>query len=125
MADETGGADASAAPADCVFCKVVAGEIPADVVHEGDLVLAFRDLAPVAPTHVLVVPRRHYRDVGALAAGQPEALAELVRVAADVAGAAGHDDYRLVFNTGAGAGQSVFHVHGHVLAGRDLTWPPG
>ncbi len=125
MADETGGAADSAAPADCVFCKVVAGEIPADVVHEGDLVLAFRDLAPVAPTHVLVVPRRHYRDVGALAAGQREALAELVRVAADVAGAAGHDDYRLVFNTGAGAGQSVFHVHGHVLAGRDLTWPPG
>ena len=125
MADETGGAEDSAAPADCVFCKVVAGEIPADVVHEGDLVVAFRDLAPVAPTHVLVVPRRHYRDVGALAAGQPEALAELVRVAADVAGAAGHDDYRLVFNTGAGAGQSVFHVHGHVLAGRDLTWPPG
>jgi len=125
MADETGRTDASAAPADCVFCKVVAGEIPADVVHEGDLVLAFRDLAPVAPTHVLVVPRRHYRDVGALAAGQREALAELVRVAADVAGAAGHDDYRLVFNTGAGAGQSVFHVHGHLLAGRDLTWPPG
>ena len=125
MADESGGAEDSAAPADCVFCKVVAGEIPADVVHEGDLVVAFRDLAPVAPTHVLAVPRRHYRDVGALAAGQPEALAELVRVAADVAGAAGHDDYRLVFNTGAGAGQSVFHVHGHVLAGRDLTWPPG
>jgi len=125
MADETGRTDASAASADCVFCKVVAGEIPADVVHEGDLVLAFRDLAPVAPTHVLVVPRRHYRDVGALAAGQREALAELVRVAADVAGAAGHDDYRLVFNTGAGAGQSVFHVHGHLLAGRDLTWPPG
>ena len=125
MADETGGAEDSAAPADCVFCKVVAGEIPADVVHEGGLVVAFRDLAPVAPTHVLVVPRRHYRDVGALAAGQPEALAELVRVAADVAESAGHDDYRLVFNTGAGAGQSVFHVHGHVLAGRDLTWPPG
>ena len=125
MADETGGADDSAAPADCVFCKVVAGEIPADVVHEGELVLAFRDLAPVAPTHVLVVPRRHHRDVGALAADQPEALAELVRLAADVARAAGHDDYRLVFNTGPGAGQSVFHVHGHVLAGRDLTWPPG
>jgi histidine triad (HIT) family protein len=124
MADVTGGAEDSA-PADCVFCKVVAGEITADVVHEGDLVLAFRDLAPVAPTHVLVVPRRHHRDVGALAADQPEALVELVRLAADVAGAAGHDDYRLVFNTGAGAGQSVFHVHCHVLAGRDLTWPPG
>ena len=109
-------------PADCVFCKVVAGEIPADVVQEGELVLAFRDLAPVAPTHVLVVPRRHHPDVGSLAAAQPDALAELVRVAAAVAG---DDDYRLVFNTGPGAGQSVFHVHGHVLAGRDLTWPPG
>jgi histidine triad (HIT) family protein len=109
-------------PADCVFCKVVAGEIPADVVQEGELVLAFRDLAPVAPTHVLVVPRRHHPDVGSLAAAQPDALAELVRVAAAVAG---DDDYRLVFNTGQGAGQSVFHVHGHVLAGRDLTWPPG
>ena len=109
-------------PADCVFCKVVAGEIPADVVQEGELVLAFRDLAPVAPTHVLVVPRRHHPDVGSLAAAQPDALAELVRVAAAVAG---DDDYRLVFNTGRGAGQSVFHVHGHVLAGRDLTWPPG
>ena len=124
MADETGGADGSAAP-DCVFCKVVAGEIPGDVVAEGELVLAFRDLAPVAPTHVLVVPRRHHRDVGVLAADQPAALAELVRVASDVARAAGHDDYRLVFNTGAAAGQSVFHVHGHVLAGRDLAWPPG
>jgi histidine triad (HIT) family protein len=109
-------------PADCVFCKVVAGEIPADVVQEGELVLAFRDLAPVAPTHVLVVPRRHHPDVGSLAAAEPDALAELVRVAAAVAG---DDDYRLVFNTGPGAGQSVFHVHGHVLAGRDLTWPPG
>ncbi len=125
MADETGVAEGSAAAADCVFCKVVAGVIPADVVREGELVLAFRDLAPVAPTHVLVVPRRHHRDVGALAAGQPDALAELVRLAAEVAREAGHDDYRLVFNTGAGAGQSVFHVHAHVLAGRDLTWPPG
>jgi histidine triad (HIT) family protein len=124
MADETGGADGSAAP-DCVFCKVVAGEVPADIVVEGELVLAFRDLAPVAPTHVLVVPRRHHRDVGALAADQPEALPELVRVAAGVAEAAGHADYRLVFNTGADAGQSVFHVHGHLLAGRDLAWPPG
>jgi histidine triad (HIT) family protein len=112
-------------PADCVFCKVVAGEIPAEVVHDGELVLAFRDLAPVAPTHVHVVPRRHHRDVGGLAADEPAALAELVRVGAAVAAAEGRDDYRLVFNTGAGAGQSVFHVHGHVLAGRDLTWPPG
>jgi histidine triad (HIT) family protein len=113
------------APADCVFCKIVAGEVPSDVVHEGDLVVAFRDLGPVAPTHVLVVPRRHHRDVGAVAVAEPEALLELVRVAAELARAAGHEDYRLVFNTGAHAGQSVFHVHGHVLAGRDMTWPPG
>lgn len=111
--------------ADCLFCKVVAGEIPADVVHEGRLVLAFRDISPVAPTHVLVVPRRHHRDVGALAAQEPDALVELAQVAAQLAGAEGRDAFRLVFNTGASAGQSVFHVHGHVLAGRDLTWPPG
>ncbi len=116
MADEGGG---------CLFCKVVAGEVPADVVHEGDAVLAFRDISPVAPTHVLVVPRRHHRSVAELAGADPAALAELARVAAEVAAAEGYDDHRLVFNTGAGAGQSVFHVHGHVLAGRDLAWPPG
>lgn len=124
MADEDV-AGATDGATDCVFCKVVAGEIPADVVHRGERVLAFRDLAPAAPTHVLVVPRRHHRDIAALAAADPEALAELVRVGAEVARADGHDDYRLVFNTGARSGQSVFHVHGHVLAGRDLSWPPG
>jgi len=111
--------------ADCLFCRIVAGEVPADVVHEGERVVAFRDLNPQAPVHVLVVPRAHHRDVGSLAAADPAALAELVTVGRDVAGDAGHDDYRLVFNTGADAGQSVFHVHGHVLAGRRLTWPPG
>ena len=110
---------------DCLFCKVVAGEIPADIVHRGDTVLAFRDINPQAPTHVLVVPVRHHADVAALAAADPAALAELVAVGRQVATAEGHDDYRLVFNTGPRAGQSVFHVHGHVLAGRDLSWPPG
>jgi histidine triad (HIT) family protein len=110
---------------DCLFCKVAAGEIPADVVHQGDAVLAFRDINPQAPTHVLVVPRSHHPDVAALAADDPAALAELVAVGRQVATAEGHDDYRLVFNTGAQAGQSVFHVHGHVLAGRALSWPPG
>ena len=110
---------------DCLVCKIVSGEVPADVVHEGDAVIAFRDINPQAPTHVLVVPRAHYPDVAALAAADPGALAELVLVGRQVARADGHDDYRLVFNTGAEAGQTVFHVHGHVLAGRSLSWPPG
>ena len=116
MADET---------ADCLFCRVVAGDLPADVVHRGERVLAFRDIDPQAPTHVLVVPLQHHPDVGAIAAADPAALAELVAAAEQIAHAEGHDDFRLVFNTGARAGQSVFHVHGHVLAGRAMTWPPG
>jgi histidine triad (HIT) family protein len=116
MADET---------ADCLFCRVVAGDLPADVVHRGERVLAFRDIDPQAPTHVLVVPLEHHPDVGAIAAADPATLAELVAAAEQIARAEGHDDFRLVFNTGSGAGQSVFHVHGHVLAGRAMTWPPG
>jgi histidine triad (HIT) family protein len=109
---------------DCIFCKIVAGDIPADVVTRTDRVLAFRDLNPQAPTHALVVPLDHHRDVVELAAADPEALAELVAVGAEVAKEAG-GPFRLVFNTGAEVGQSVFHVHGHVLAGRSFTWPPG
>ena len=114
-------------PADphCLFCRIVAGEIPADVVLRSQQVLAFRDIDPKAPTHVLVVPLEHHSDVGALAAADPAALAELVQVGRRVVADDGHDHYRLVFNTGAEAGQSVFHVHGHVLAGRPMTWPPG
>jgi histidine triad (HIT) family protein len=111
--------------ADCPFCRIVAGEIPATVVAEGERVLAFRDLNPKAPTHVLVVPRAHHPDVGALAAAAPQALADLDATGVAVAKADGYDSYRVVFNTGPDAGQTVFHVHGHVLAGRTLTWPPG
>jgi histidine triad (HIT) family protein len=111
---------------DCLFCKIVAGEIPADVVHTTERTVAFRDINAQAPTHVLVVPRQHFANAAELAAGDPVASAELVTTAAAVATAEGHpDDYRLVFNTGAGAGQTVFHTHLHVLAGRDLGWPPG
>lgn len=116
MADET---------ADCLFCRVVAGDLPADVVHRGERVLAFRDIDPQAPTHVLVVPLEHHPDVGTLATADPAALTEVVTAAQQIAAAEGNDDFRLVFNTGARAGQSVFHVHGHVLAGRAMTWPPG
>lgn len=111
---------------DCLFCKIVAGDVPAEVVHTTERTVAFRDVNPQAPTHVLVVPRDHYANAAELAAGDPEASAELVRTAAAVAAAEGHpDDYRLVLNTGADAGQTVFHTHLHVLAGRDLGWPPG
>jgi histidine triad (HIT) family protein len=112
----------------CLFCAIVAGQIPATMVRRGDQVLAFRDLDPQAPTHVLVVPLQHHRDVAALAAQAPEVLAELVAVGSAIAADECPDvdgAFRLVFNTGAQAGQSVFHVHAHVLAGRSLTWPPG
>ena len=109
----------------CIFCKIVAGEIPADIVHSTERTVAFRDLDAQAPLHVLVVPKDHYVNAAALAAGDPEASAELLRTAEAVATAEGHEDYRLVFNSGAGAGQSVFHTHLHVLAGRSFTWPPG
>jgi histidine triad (HIT) family protein len=122
----------SAQEQDCLFCRIVAGEIPASVVREGERVLAFRDVNPQAPTHVLVIPRDHHRSVAALAAADPAALADLVTMSADVAGDAGTPvgtdgmaSYRLVFNTGGQAGQTVFHVHGHVLAGRSMAWPPG
>jgi len=116
---------AEPAEGDCMFCMIAAGDVPVDLAHEGERVIAFRDVSPQAPTHVLVIPRSHHRSVGALATDEPEALVELVSAAEQVAQDAGEDSFRLVFNTGERSGQSVFHVHGHVLAGRDMTWPPG
>ena len=110
---------------DCLFCKIVAGDIDADVVARTDDAVAFRDVNPQAPTHALVVPRAHFADAAALADGAPGTVAALVRLARDVARGDGLDEYRLVFNTGAAAGQSVFHTHLHVLGGRAMTWPPG
>ena len=110
---------------DCLFCKIVAGDVPGDVVHTTERTVAFRDINPQAPLHVLVVPRDHYPNAAALATGDPDTSAELVRTADAVATAEGYDDYRLLFNTGAGAGQVVFHAHLHVLAGRSFGWPPG
>lgn len=110
---------------DCLFCKIVAGEIPGDIVHVTERTVAFRDVNPQAPTHVLVVPKAHHADAADLAAADPQASAELLTTAAAVAAAEGHTDYRLVFNTGPGVGQTVFHTHLHLLAGRPMTWPPG
>ena len=109
---------------DCIFCSIVAGDIPADLVYADAGSVAFRDLNPQAPTHVLVVPRAHVRDVGA-AGADPEVAAALLGGVHGLAEAEGLTDYRTVFNTGAGVGQSVFHVHAHVLAGRAMAWPPG
>ena len=110
---------------DCLFCKIVAGEVPGETVHVTERTVAFRDIAPQAALHVLVVPKHHYADAAALAAGDPAASAELVTAAAAVAAAEGYDDYRLVYNTGAGAGQTVFHAHVHLLAGSMGAWPAG
>lgn len=111
---------------ECLFCRIVAGEIPATVVHETDEVLAFRDIAPQAPTHVVVIPKAHYADAAALTAADPALAGRLLAAGAEVAAAEGlSDGYRFVVNTGADGGQTVFHVHLHVLGGRAMTWPPG
>jgi histidine triad (HIT) family protein len=119
--------------ADCLFCKIVAGEVPATVTRETETTVAFRDINPQAPTHVLVIPKAHYQDAAALAAASPQLMADVVRETGQVAaqekivpgdGGPG-TGYRVVFNTGSGAGQTVFHAHAHVLGGRGLEWPPG
>ncbi|MCM2428474.1 histidine triad nucleotide-binding protein [Streptomyces sp. RKAG337] len=112
--------------ADCLFCKIAAGDIPATIVRETDTTVAFRDINPQAPTHVLVIPKVHYADAAALAVGDPQAAVDVLREAGEVAAAEKTVDrgYRIVFNTGAGAGQTVFHAHAHVLGGRGLEWPP-
>jgi histidine triad (HIT) family protein len=112
---------------DCLFCRIVAGEIPADIVDEDDAVVAFRDINPKAPTHVLVIPREHLASAAELSDAHAELLSSMFGMANRVAateGVAG-SGYRLVLNVGADAGQSVDHLHLHVLGGRHLGWPPG
>ena len=114
--------------ADCIFCKIVAGEIPAALVYEDEYAVAFRDINPQAPVHVLVIPRTHVASLSDAAdAEERELLGNVMSAAARVAAQEGlrEGGYRTVINTGAGAGQSVFHLHVHVIGGRDLAWPPG
>lgn len=113
--------------ADCLFCKIAAGEVPATVVRESETTLAFRDINPQAPTHILVIPRAHYPDAASLAAAEPQFAADVLREAGQIAADEGVEStgYRVVFNTGSGAGQTVFHAHAHLLGGRGLQWPPG
>ena len=112
---------------DCLFCKIVAGDISAEVVAESDTALAFRDVNPQAPTHVLVIPREHYRNVGEVAGAGDVDTGDLFRLCAEVAANEGiaESGYRLVANTGAEAHQTVFHAHVHVIGGRPMGWPPG
>lgn len=112
---------------DCLFCKIVSGAIAADIVAESDLAIAFRDLTPQAPTHVLVIPRDHHATVAAVAAAGDADVAALFRLAAEVADLEGvaESGYRMVANSGPDANQTVFHAHVHVLGGRPMGWPPG
>lgn len=111
----------------CLFCRIVAGEIPARKVHEDDDVIAFEDINPQAPTHLLVIPRRHIPTLDALTEADVSTIGTTVLRATEIARRAGlpHDGYRLVVNNGEAAGQTVFHLHLHVLGGRHFSWPPG
>ncbi|MGH9363823.1 MAG: histidine triad nucleotide-binding protein [Thermoanaerobaculia bacterium] len=110
---------------DCIFCKIVQGRIPSKKVYEDERVFAFEDIAPKAPTHVLVIPKRHIARLADLAAEDAALVGEMATRAAAIARQRGLSDFRLVANNGEGAGQSVFHLHFHLLAGRPMAWPPG
>jgi len=113
--------------ADCLFCRIVAGEMPATRVHEDDLVIAFRDIAPRAPTHILLIPRRHIASAADLTEADGPLLGRLFAVAAQIARDEGIADggYRIVTNIGAWGGQTVDHLHFHLMGGRPFAWPPG
>ena len=113
--------------ADCPFCRIVAGEAPARIVRKTDNVVAFRDINPQAPTHILIVPKEHFRSIEQIGEGYAGVLVEMIQSAVQLARAEGVDrtGWRLVANTGGDAGQSVHHLHFHLLGGRRMAWPPG
>ena len=110
---------------DCLFCSIIAGTIPSKKVYEDDLCYAFYDIDPQAPTHFLVIPKAHIQSVSAVTEENAPIVGHIFAVIAKLAGELGLESYRVVSNIGAQAGQSVFHLHFHVLSGRDMTWPPG
>lgn len=111
----------------CLFCRIVAGELPSAMVHQDDLVVAFRDIAPRAPTHILILPRDHIPSILELTEADAQLLGRLFHVAADIARREGIAErgYRLVSNVGEWGGQSVDHLHWHLMGGRSMAWPPG
>ena len=109
----------------CLFCRIIEGKFPGDFVYQDDSCVVLRDINPQAPMHMLVIPRDHMESLDEASQKEESLLGHLLRVGARVANEQGHENYRTVINTGAGAGQSVFHLHVHVLAGRTLNWPPG
>ena len=111
----------------CLFCRIIAREIPASIVYEDDRMVAFNDINPQAPTHVLIVPKRHIETLNVLEPGDDQLVGELARRAAAIAGERGISEkgYRTIFNTNREAGQTVFHIHMHLLGGRRMGWPPG
>ena len=109
----------------CLFCKIADGVISAEIVLSNEWAVAFQDLTPTAPTHVLIIPREHFSNAEEIALHAPHLLAEMIKLAGEVSTLQGLEGYRLVFNTGAIAGQSVFHAHLHLLGGRPLQWPAG
>ena len=110
----------------CLFCRIVDGEVPADEVMRTEELLVFRDVAPQAPVHILLIPTAHYTNAAEMAIADEALTGRLLAVAGVIAEAEGLDDgYRIVFNTGLASGQSVFHVHAHLMGGRQMTWPPG
>lgn len=108
---------------ECLFCKIIEGQIPGDILMKNEKVTAFRDINPQAPTHILIIPNTHVASVSETSDSQ--IFSDILAAARDLARENGIEDYRLVTNNGASAGQSVFHLHLHLLAGRDFTWPPG
>lgn len=112
---------------DCLFCKIIGGQIPGNLVFQDDQLVAFKDINPQAPLHVLIVPRRHIASLNDLTPGDDALVGSMFRAAAALAKEHGYAErgYRTVFNTNREAGQTVFHIHLHLLAGRALTWPPG
>ncbi len=112
---------------DCLFCKILAGDIPADIVYESETAIAFRDINPKAPTHVLIIPRKHIATINDIGAGDEAVIGSLYSAAREIAKAEGiaEEGYRAVMNCNEAAGQTVFHIHLHLLGGRSLSWPPG
>ena len=110
---------------DCLFCKIIAGEVPSKKVYEDDTLIAFDDINPQAPTHILICPKKHIDRISNMGEDDKQLVGEVIHRSKEIAREKGISDFRLVFNNGRGSGQAVFHIHLHLLGGRPMTWPPG